>query len=96
MMFLFGCCVMDSKSSTASVNSGSDRKLTQLIVEDDRKWWYRIKKGKQLSLIMTFCGIVSKQFKKYLTLHVDNSKQKNMADMWFPGLGKSETHCSCL
>jgi hypothetical protein len=24
---------------------------------------------------------VSKQFKKYLTLHVDNSKQKNMADM---------------
>jgi hypothetical protein len=32
---------------------------------------------------------VSKQFKKYLTLHVDNSKQKNMADMWFPGLGKS-------
>jgi hypothetical protein len=28
---------------------------------------------------MTFCGIVSKQFKKYLTLHVDNSKQKNMA-----------------
>jgi DNA-binding transcriptional MerR regulator len=32
---------------------------------------------------------VSKQFKKYLTLHVDNSKHKNM---WFPGLGKSETH----
>jgi hypothetical protein len=24
---------------------------------------------------------VPKQFKKYLTLHVDNSKQKNMADM---------------
>jgi hypothetical protein len=39
---------------------------------------------------------MSKQFKKYLTLHVDNSKQKNMADMWFPGLEKSETHCSCL
>jgi hypothetical protein len=39
---------------------------------------------------------MSKQFKKYLILHVDNSKQKNMADMWFPGLGKSETHCSCL
>jgi hypothetical protein len=42
MMFLLsGCCVMDSKSSTASVNislnSGSERKLTQLIVEDDRK-----------------------------------------------------------
>ena len=35
-------------------------------------------------------------FKKYLTLHVDNSKQKHMADMWFPSLGKSETHCSCL
>jgi hypothetical protein len=37
MMFLLsGCCVMDSKSSTASVNislnSGSERKLTQLIV----------------------------------------------------------------
>ena len=36
-----GCYVMDSKSSTASVNislnSGSERKLTQLIVEDDRK-----------------------------------------------------------
>ena len=36
-----GCCVMDSKSSTASVNislnSRSERKLTQLIVEDDRK-----------------------------------------------------------
>jgi hypothetical protein len=30
---------------------------------------------------MIFCGIVSKQFKKYLTLHVDNSKQKNMVDM---------------
>ena len=29
-------------------------------------------------------------------LHVDNSKQKNMVDMGFPGLGKSETHCSCL
>ena len=32
---------MDSKSSTASVNIslnfGSERKLTQLIVEDDRK-----------------------------------------------------------
>jgi len=39
---------------------------------------------------------VSKQFKKYLTFHIDNSKQKNMADMCFPGLGKSETHCSCL
>ena len=39
---------------------------------------------------------MSKQFKKYLTLHVDNSKQENMADMWFPGLGKSETHGSCL
>jgi hypothetical protein len=25
------------------------------------------------------------QMMKYLTLHVDNSKQKNMADMWFPG-----------
>jgi hypothetical protein len=42
MMFLLSvCCVMDSKSSTASVNislnSGSERKLTQLIVEDDRK-----------------------------------------------------------
>ena len=42
MMFLLsGCCVMDSKSRTASVNislnSGSERKLTQLIVEDDRK-----------------------------------------------------------
>jgi hypothetical protein len=41
MFLLFGCCVMDSKSSTASVNislnSGSERKLTQLIVEDDRK-----------------------------------------------------------
>jgi hypothetical protein len=36
---------------------------------------------------------VSKQFKKYLALHVDDSKQKNMADMWFSGLGKSETHC---
>jgi hypothetical protein len=40
MMFLFsGCCVMDSKSSTASVNislnSGSEHKLTQLIVEDE-------------------------------------------------------------
>ena len=38
---LSGCCVMDSKSSTASVNislnSGSERKLTQSIVEDDRK-----------------------------------------------------------
>jgi hypothetical protein len=38
MMFLLSvCCVMDSKSSTASVNislnSGSERKLTQLIVE---------------------------------------------------------------
>ena len=36
-----GCFVMDSKSSTASVNislnSGSEWKLTQLIVEDDRK-----------------------------------------------------------
>ena len=36
-----GCYVMDSKSSTASVNIslnfGSERKLTQLIVEDDRK-----------------------------------------------------------
>jgi hypothetical protein len=42
MMFLIsGCCLMDSKSSTASgnisLNSGSERKLTQLIVEDDRK-----------------------------------------------------------
>ena len=41
MFLLFGCSVMDSKSSTASVNislnSGSERKLTQLIVEDDRK-----------------------------------------------------------
>jgi hypothetical protein len=40
MMFLLSeCCVMDSKSSTASVNislnSGSERKLTQLIIEDD-------------------------------------------------------------
>jgi hypothetical protein len=39
MMFLIsGCCVMDSKFSTASINislnSGSERKLTQLIVED--------------------------------------------------------------
>jgi hypothetical protein len=25
---------------------------------------------------------------KYLSLHADNSKQKNMEDMWFPGLGK--------
>jgi len=37
---------MDLNSSTASVNislnSGSYRKLTQLIVEDDRKYWYRI------------------------------------------------------
>ena len=39
---------------------------------------------------------MSKQFKKYLILYVDNSKQKNMADKWFPGLGKSETHCSCF
>ena len=34
-----GLCVMDSKSSTASVNislnSGSEHKLTQLIVEDE-------------------------------------------------------------
>ena len=42
MMFLLSeCCVMDSKSSTASVNislnSGSERKLMQLVVEDDRK-----------------------------------------------------------
>ena len=40
MMFLLsGCCVIDLKSSTASVNislnSGSERKLTQLIVEDE-------------------------------------------------------------
>ena len=40
MMFLLSCCcVMDSKSSTASVNislnSGSEHKLTQLIVEDE-------------------------------------------------------------
>ena len=36
MFLLPGCCVMDSKSSTASINislnSGSERKLTQLIV----------------------------------------------------------------
>ena len=62
MMFLLSrCCVMDSKSSTASVNislnSGSERKLTQLIVEDDRKYWYRIKKSKQLSLIITLLNI---------------------------------------
>ena len=38
MMFLLsGCCVMDSKSVNISLNSGSERKLTQLIVEDDRK-----------------------------------------------------------
>ena len=42
MMFLLSeCCVMDSKSSTASVNislnSGSERKLTQLIVEEDNR-----------------------------------------------------------
>ena len=44
MMFLISrCCVIviDSKSSTASVNislnSGSERKLTKLRVEDDRK-----------------------------------------------------------
>ena len=42
-VFIIGCCVMDSKSSTytasvnISLNSGSERKLTQLIVEDDRK-----------------------------------------------------------
>ena len=40
-VFNIGCCVMDSKSSTASVNisliSGYKRKLTELIVEDDRK-----------------------------------------------------------
>jgi hypothetical protein len=62
MMFLLsGCCVMDSKSSTASVNislnSGSYRKLMQLIVEDDRKYWHRIKKSKQLSLIITLLNI---------------------------------------
>ena len=33
---------------------------------------------------MTFCGIVSKQFKKYLTLHVDNSKQKTWRTYDFP------------
>ena len=40
-VFIIQMCVMDSKSSTAlvniSLNSGSERKLTQLIVEDDRK-----------------------------------------------------------
>jgi len=39
---------------------------------------------------------VSKQFKKYLTLHVDNSKQKKWQTCDFPVWVKSETHCSCL
>ena len=30
---------------------------------------------KRIGGIWLFCWIVSKQFKKYLTLHVDNSKQ---------------------
>jgi short subunit fatty acids transporter len=62
MFFIIWMCVMDSKSSTASVNislnSGSYHKLTQLIVEDDRKYWHRIKKSKQLSLINTLLNIV--------------------------------------
>ena len=33
---------------------------------------------------MIFCGIVSKQFKKYLTLYVDNSKQKKWWTFDFP------------
>ena len=58
MIFLLsGCCVMDSKSVNISLNSGSNRKLTQLIIEDDRKYWYRIKKSKQLSLIIILLNI---------------------------------------
>ena len=60
-VFIIRMCVMDSKSSTASVNislnSRSYRKLMQLIAEGDRKYRHRIKKSKKLSLIITLLNI---------------------------------------
>jgi len=40
-----------------SLKFESYRKLMQMIVEDDRKYWYRIRKSKQLSLIITLLNI---------------------------------------
>jgi hypothetical protein len=78
---------MDSKSSTASVNislnSGSYRKLMQLIVEDDRKYWHRIKKSKQLSLIITLLNI---------TKLVTNCRKKTVVT-YIKGQQQSVTFC---